>query len=194
MTVNDPIIVRNSRGSTFEVFDFATDNSDVARPANAETLRQWLESAYVASTLLGVDFAIVAAQAALETGNFSNRFFLTRYNSGSFGITGPAPKDEAGHAFRSASAGAIAHVVHLWAYTGNLLAPSAEGWSALSEWRHVDPRLDELMASATRTPVRTIAGLAKTWSTDPNYPQNLVNRGNMIFGKIIQNPINNQVL
>jgi hypothetical protein len=120
----------------------------------------------------GIDPAIVIAQSAHETGNYTSDAWVTRLNPAGLGITdGP----DLGIGFATGRDAALAQLVHLSAYSQSPLAP------ALKAFKKLDARYQAVFDQGWQNTVRTLNDLTGKWATDQDYPQKIAQKGNLIF-------------
>lgn len=94
--------------------------------AGAET--EYATELWRLCALVGLDPAVLFAQAAHETGDFSSYWWQYRRNPAGIGITGDKKQNEASQTWANGTDAARAHVAHMIAYT-----------LEESEWIHVWP-------------------------------------------------------
>lgn len=168
ITVNSPIVGPPS-GSLATALDYAgTDNADYVREL------------YRLCGLVGIDPAIMFAQAAHETADFSSFYWETRRNPAGIGITGTPAQDAASQTWANGTDAARGHVAHMAAYV------YGDNWS--HSWREqtflppdVDARFGHVLAQGWST-TRTINELTGRWATDPQYAEKIVTKHRAIFG------------
>jgi hypothetical protein len=136
-----------------------------------------LAEVYRLAPAVGLDPAIVVAQSAEETSNWTSDWWRERLNPAGIGITGDATDDAASGTWANGTDAARAQIVHLFVYA---VGPIPDG-HLLAPYRDLDPRYRAALAAGYAGIARTIAGLSGRWGQDPNYADNIAQRGNVIF-------------
>lgn len=154
--------------------------------AGAET--EYAEELFRLCKLVGFDPAILFAQAAHETADFSSHWWQARRNVAGIGITGDTAQNEASHTWKNGIEAARAHVVHMCAYVfGNITheEPRVE----LLPYMNLDPRWNAVFDAGFMGTVHILGDLGSgKWATDPNYAPQIAAKANAIF----PNPSSNQ--
>jgi len=169
ITADSPLIGKSS-GTLAQAIAWAGQE-------NAEYIREL----WRLCELVGLDFGIIFAQACVETGDFTNKWWLERYNAGSIGITGFPPDDEASQIWDTQTDAARGHVAHMIAYVFRLKW-TVQIMTTLRNLPSYDERWDHAIAQPWAGTVRTIRDLTGRWATDPKYHEHIVNRHRAIFG------------
>jgi len=140
----------------------------------------YIKTVYSIAPQVGLDPAVVIAQAMHETGDdkgnvFNSYWWVNRLNPAGLGITGDKTQNNASHTWTSGVISAKSHLAHLLMYTKGTI--SGGGLNNTH-----DVRYDAYVAAYGNKPIaKTIADLATTWGTDPSYATGVVNRGNACF-------------
>jgi hypothetical protein len=168
-------IVAPPRGSIGQAKAFARSGG----AHRIEECMRYLETVWSLCTQPGMpDPSEVVGQSLQETsdpGPWQSYWWTERLNPAGLGITGDPQQNAASPTFRTGEEAARAQVSHLLLYaTGTIdrggLTPAD------------DPRYDAYVdAYGNRAVATTIAGLAGTWATDPNYAVAICRRGNDCF-------------
>lgn len=159
--------------------------------ATATAVRDYLKEVFRLAPLVGIDPAIVVAQAFLETGNFGAipgagaTAWLERRNPGSIGVTStgkPGEADiDAGHSWANGTDAARGQILHLAAYVFGSLDP--DEYAVLGPYDGLDPRWSAVFNAGYDNTVRLLSDLGNgKWAADPDYAQKIADRGNAIFG------------
>ena len=143
---------------------------------------EYIEEVFRLAPLVGIDPAIVVAQSAHETGDWTSYWWRERLNPAGIGITGDPVQNEASHTWQNGTEAARAHIVHLWLYCDGI--PGREGLmpTEISPYRDLDPRRQALIDSGWVDTVVTLADLTGKWAVDPNYGKLIAGKFNVIFG------------
>lgn len=173
MTPNDTIL-GPARGSFMVAWDFATD-ADAHR---LEHVEDYLAEVYRLAPLVGMDPAILVAQSAHETANWTSYWWRLRLNPAGLGINGDPRQNEASGYWANGTDAARAQICHLAAYVG---VEHIEKFELIDKYIHLDPRLQAVIDANLDGTVRTIADLAGKWATDPAYHTKIAAKGNLIF-------------
>jgi hypothetical protein len=172
MTPDDPLSA-SPRGTSRAVLDFARTHGG-QRLADVQS---YAEEVYRLAPDVGLDPAIVVAQSAEETGNWTSVWWADRLNPAGIGITGSAAENAASGAWDSGVDAARAQIVHLFVYAVGPLP----GGGPLAPFRALDPRYQAALDAGIAGSAPTISGLVGRWAQDPRYAANIVERGNAIF-------------
>jgi hypothetical protein len=168
---DDPIL-GPARGSVGDII-LATAHFDFGV---GDACLEYLDEIYRLAPLVGIDPAIVVAQSALETGNWTTKYWTDRRNPAGIGVSDV--KDR-GWSWPNGTMAARAQIVRLWLYVnyGKALPEAIRfDWSTL----HTDvlnPKVEKWLGT-----VRTIRDLTGKWATDPLYAEKIAKRGNELFG------------
>lgn len=150
---------------------------------------QYLTELWRLAPLVGIDPAILAAQSAHETANWSSDWWLDRHNPAGIGITGDPEQNEMSQTWANGVDAARGHVLHMLAY---LYAPSEAirmMRQGLGEppnppsnvWRY-DQRYTAPWESGYTTTALTIDDLTGRWAKDPQYAEKIVAKHRAMFG------------
>jgi hypothetical protein len=133
---------------------------------------------YRLAPLVGIDPAIVIAQSAHETGNWTSDPWKKWLNPAGLGIT--AKGQDPGYRWKSGTDAARAQIAHLIAYTlgGKWVGKWPDTLQAPA-WH--DPRWQSVIDAGWDGTVETIDDLTGRWATDVNYAEKIAARGNLIF-------------
>jgi len=170
LAVTDPLN-RAPRGSVDRALAYVAQ-INVARRSDVEA---YVREVYAYAPRVGLDPAIVIAQSALETGNWTSVWWRERLNPGGLGITGDPAQNARSRIWANGTESARAQIVHLALYAGLANNPLVQ------QYRYLDPRYDVAVAAGYTGIARTVNALSGTWAVDPLYAQKVVNRGNSIF-------------
>jgi hypothetical protein len=173
ITATDTILGA-ARGSANEVLA-------VARAGGAnrlDELERFLNEAYRLAPLVGIDPAIVVVQSALETYDWSDRWWSERLNPAGIGITGDPKQNAASMTWASGADSARGQIVHLWLYARGRPLPDV-----LAPFEKFDPRASAIpqqnLGSCT-----TLADLGGKWAVVKDYGQRIANRAKHIFPNV----------
>lgn len=196
-TVNDPLIAP-SRGSPLQAIAWFASHG----AKRMEEVDSLIREFYRLGSKVGLDAATLTAQAAEETGNFTNKWWIERLNSGSIGITGDPTENEASQTWTAGRNAAQGHIAHMIAYTYQSLPWPTDG---PSNWigdngkietflgtpplYHVDQRFYHAVR-AIKGEAKTIRDLTGKWATDSRYAEQIVANANAIFGGTTTMPPN----
>ncbi len=141
----------------------------------------YLTEVYRLAPLVGIDPAIVIAQSAEETGNWTSDPWRNHLNPAGIGIT---DGQDFGYVWKDGTDAARGQIVHLWLYAAyeDAMEPTPillRGFFAL------DPRVAALMEAGWNGTIRTIRDLTGKWATDPAYHDKIAARGNLIFPDLV---------
>lgn len=177
ITADLPLIGKPS-GTLDAALDYAgTDNAD------------YIKEVWRLCLLVGLDPAILIAQSAHETYDWTSLWWDTRINPAGIGITGDPAQNAASQIWANQTDAARGHVVHMSEYIG---VGWAEVEDALRPYLHLDLRLPEVTKAGYAGKVRTIRDLTGKWATDPDYHTKIVNRHRAIFGTDATAPERNE--
>lgn len=168
----DPII-GPSRGDAQGWIDWITRHrSEVKRPDDAIAFIRAVYTLCAPDDM--PDAFIVVAQAFVETGNFSNRWWAERLNAGSLGVTGDDAQNEASPTFRTPEEAARAMIAHLLLYA---LGAIDRGGLKPSD----DPRYLAYREEYGSSVFPTLQLLAGRWAADPFYANKIADRQEEIY-------------
>ncbi|MEA2531513.1 MAG: Mannosyl-glycoprotein endo-beta-N-acetylglucosaminidase, partial [Thermomicrobiales bacterium] len=165
MTVDD-MLCGPARGDVDAVLAFADAQGALRR----NDVEAYVREVFRLAPEVGLDPAILAAQSAEETGNWTSDIWQNRLNPAGIGITDTAA---VGLTYDDGVDAAHAQIVHAFVYTvgripeGHLLAPFISR----------DPRYQAVLDGQLDGKVRTILDLTGKWATDPDYHDEIVSRG-----------------
>lgn len=147
----------------------------------------YVQEVFAVAPKVGIDPCIAIAQAAHETNNFRSYWWTKRLNPCGLGITGDRYQNERSRVFSNGRKAARAQLAHLLLYaTGKVSYPLLPG---------DDPRYDAYMAAYGAVAKATsIAGLARSWATDPIYATGIVKHGNVIFSNLPASKVANEIV
>ena len=166
-------IIRPSRGSAQGWIDWVNRHRDtVKRP---DDVIAYINAVYELCAPDDMpDAFIVIADAFLETGNFSNRWWSERLNAGSLGVTGDDAQNEASPTFRTPEEAARAMIAHLLLYA---LGAIDRGGLKPSD----DPRYLAYREEYGSSVYPTLQLLAGRWAADPFYANKIADRQQAIY-------------
>jgi len=147
--------------------------------AGAET--EYATELWRLCTLVGIDPALLFAQAAHETADFSSAWWQYRRNPAGIGITGDAEQNAASHIWKNGIEAARAQVVHMFAYAEVTPEHVASAKSIIEPIVNIDPRWDAVFDAGYAGEVSTLADLTGKWATDPRYAEKIAAKANSIF-------------
>jgi hypothetical protein len=178
-------------GTNVEPVVFSVDDELVAPPrGDAETalgfavnqgaqlleeVEAYLHELYRLAPQATLDPAILVAQSAYETDNWTSVHWTDSLNPAGIGVTGD-PSDSP-VLLESGEEAAQAHLVHAYVYAVGPI-PARH---ALSPYIALDPNYDDVIRNQWDGTVTTIQDMSDKWSADPAYGQNVVAHGNEIF-------------
>lgn len=182
MRPSDPILGR-SRGTAGELMGWL-DSFGLISEIGAERYLYTLE--YIdelerLSNLLGLDFAIVAAQAANETGDpnrglaFLSRKWVEDGVPAGLGVTDSADLSQP---FTRGADAARAHIVHLALY---VMGAQAVQSSPAGEYVELDYRWQIAIDKGMSGAAKTIADLSGRWATQADYAERICARSVAIW-------------
>lgn len=151
-----------------------------------DEVQRYIAELYRLAPIVGIDPAILFAQAVHETGNFQSSWWVDRLNPAGIGITGDPNQNNASKTWTTGTEAARAHVAHMLVYT---LGPvdASKRWGEVfgpfgDQISTVDPRYSAYVEAFGNTvQARTIDDLTGKWGVDTRYAAKLVERGNAIF-------------
>lgn len=143
-----------------------------------EEVERFVRETYRLCRLAGLKAHLIVAQAIHETDMFRSNWWVKRLNPGGIGITGDPRDDEASRYFPDGTIAARAMVVHVSLYVYGALP------DPLAQYRHEDPRADNVPATALgkRTTMESFGHAAwwewVTWAADDAYGEKWARRLN----------------
>lgn len=140
--------------------------------AGAET--EYATELWRLCALVGIDPALLFAQAAHETADFSSVWWLNRRNPAGLGITGDPEQNADSQIWKNGTDAARGHVVHMAVYVG-------QGTRNLWDYWELDQRRDDALDAGYFAIARTLADLTGKWATDPRYAEKIAAKANAIF-------------
>ena len=158
------------RGSVARVLS----HPPVAVANRPEELAAYIAEVYRLGPLVGLDPAVVIAQSALETGWWQSPAWAEHLNPAGIGITGPEVESPA---WASGEDAARAHVVHLYLYAVGPIPAD----HPLAPYLALDPRYDAALAAGRAGSATTVADLAGSWATDPEYAESIARVGSELY-------------
>ena len=174
-------IVAPARGSAEQALLFSGINNPetgtyIPRPI---TVQDYIFEVYRLAPLVGIDPAIVVAQGAHETGDWTSKWWRDRLNPAGIGITGDPAQNAASRTWENGTDAARAQIVHLAGYA---IPMSSMAWNTgkLGQYIRLDPRLSAIPLRWQGTQ-ETIHDLTGKWATDPRYAEKIAAKGNLIF-------------
>lgn len=151
---------------------------DFARRAGAKRLDEvelYVREIYRLAPTVGFDPAILVAQSAHETGNWTSTWWNDRLNPAGLGITGDPANEAASTTFTSGTISARAQIAHMHA---EVYGRSQELPTIL---QGVDPTYQNVFDAGWAGTIRTIEDLTGTWATDPQYHLKIVRKAQLIY-------------
>lgn len=161
-------ILGATRGSAAQALDFARD----VGAKRFDQVERYVHEVYELAPRIGIDPAIVVAQSALETTNWTDDKWRERLNPAGMGITDGT---DFGFVWPNGESAARGQLVHLWLYAKGRSLPSA-----LAPFLNLDPRRDAIPeAHVGRT--STLKSLGRRWASVADYGQRIANRSRDVF-------------
>ena len=159
----------------------------LAAATAAGALRPTETNAYITEVfrlapIVGLDPAIIVAQAVHETDFFRSYWWEARLNPAGIGITGDTAQNEASRVWATGTDSARSHIAHLLLYvTGRI----DRGGLTVAD----DPRYAAYVAAYGNTAVATtIADLSTKWAVGADYADGICRRGNAVFPNLADSP------
>lgn len=173
MTIStDSPLVGPPSGELVAALDFA--GTDAA---------EYVREVWRLGQLVGLDPALLVAQSAHETADWTSFWWETRRNPAGIGITGDPAQDAASQTWESQTDAARGHVVHMLAYvngdTGDVPPIELYGGNPPASY---DVRLRHVLDQPWVGTIRTIRDLTGRWATDPDYDTKVVAKHRAVFG------------
>ncbi len=180
----DDRILSPPRGTLAQARTFAARSTF---PSGDADILAYLTEVFRLSPKVGIDPAIVVAQSAEETGNWTSDAWRERRNPAGIGVT---DGQDFGYSWADGTAAARGQIVHLIGYAAFNPNPepgrlTAEQAATVGNYRGLDPRWDALIDSGWAGTVHTIRDLTGKWATDPAYHDKIAARGNLIFPGLV---------
>ena len=170
MRVTDALVAA-PRGDPDTAFSYAKHHSATRQG----DVRAYLDEVYRLAPQVGLDPAIIVAQSALETANWTSDYWTNNLNPAGLNITYAGQESET---WQNGTDAARAQIVHLAVYA---FGPIGDD-SPLAPYREIDPFYSATAQADFAGTVHTITDLADIWAADPNYATSLVGRGDDVFG------------
>jgi hypothetical protein len=147
----------------------------VARDAKAKRLPEvysYIDTVFAAAPFWSLDPAQVIAQSALETNQWTSRFWEERLNPAGLGITGDPAQDAASWTWESGMHAARSQMAHLLLYS---TGKNETGW-----W---DPREGAYRVAygPGSKQADVLNDLTGKWATDSRYAEKIAGRGNQLL-------------
>ena len=158
------------RGSPTQVLAAAL-RAGAERP---DELWRYVAEIYRLAPQVGLDPAIVIAQSAHETGWWQSLAWAEHLNPAGIGVTGD---DVTSPSWQSGADAARAQLVHLYLYAVGPI-PSDH---PLAPYVELDPRYDAALAAGRAGSAVSVADLAGSWATDPDYAAGIARVGTNLF-------------
>ena len=175
MAANDPIR-SDARGTPEAAITFAQSRGAKRMP----DVRAYLKEVFRLAPAVGIDPALVVAQGAEETGNWTSDWWVERLNPAGIGITGDPAQDAVSGTWASGADAARAQIVHLFVYA---VGPVPNGHT-LARFRDLDPRYQAAIDAGFGGVAPKLSGLSGRWAEDPGYAGKIAERGNAIFSNL----------
>ncbi len=164
-------IVGPARGSVSEAMSFAR----AAGALRIAEVERYIVEVYRLAPQIGFDPAILVAQSAHETGNWTSSWWTLRLNPAGIGVTGAPTQNNASPTFASGTIAARAQIAHMHAEVFGNSRPLPVVLQG------VDPTYQRVFEAGWAGTIRTIEDLAGTWAVDPDYHTKLVRKAIAIF-------------
>jgi len=169
LSSSDPLL-GTPRGTPEKVMRFAQEKQSTRI---ADT-RAYIYEVYRLAPLVGLDPALVIAQSALETANWTSSYWTNYLNPAGIGIGyDGAPS----YTWATGEDAARSHVSRLYIYSAGAIDPG----NPLYQFRDVGPTYQRVIDLGYNGQAQTLYGLTGKWATDPLYGQKVASRGNGIF-------------
>lgn len=179
MRPTDPIIGQ-SRATAAEAIAFA-ERVGSTRLADVRTFLVELERL---CALVGFDFAILAAQSALETDNWRDERWQGGLNPAGIGATdGP----DLSQPYRDGTEAAKAQIIHMIAYVYGAEAPQPAR-ELVGQWRHLDPRYLAVFTRGWAGTARQLADLSGKWASVEDYAERICARALAMWPQLPDSP------
>ncbi len=183
---DDPILgpVRGSADVAINAIRRSVWPRSVEFSEACQAAQEYVKEVFRLAPLVGIDPAVVVAQGALETGNWTSEHWIDRRNPAGIGVLGDpgGPVDDLGYAWKDGTDAARGQIVHLAAYTLIPIDRWSDVWRVLTPYKSLDPRLYAFEMAGWSGTVVTIRDLTGKWATDPLYAEKTAKRGNELFG------------
>jgi hypothetical protein len=136
--------------------------------------RDYIYEVYRLAALVGIDPAVVIAQSALETADWTSFYWKEHLNPAGIGITQSGVPS---YTWPSGTAAARFHLARLYVYFAGPIDPA----NPLYPYRNDGPNYDHLFDLGYDGQAKTIDDLTGRWAVDPIYGQKIANRGTDLF-------------
>ena len=143
--------------------------------------RDYIYEVYRLAPLVGIDPAIVIAQSALETADWTSFYWEEHLNPAGIGITQTGVPS---YTWPSGTAAARFHLARLYIYFAGPIAPA----NPLYPYRADGPNYDHLFDLGYDGQARILDDLTGRWATDPIYGEKVASRGTNLFADAPEDP------
>jgi hypothetical protein len=165
------------RGTPEKVIRFA----QAKKSTRIGDVRAYVSEVYRLSPLVGLDPALVIAQSALETGNWTSFYWTNYLNPAGIGIGyDGAPS----YTWETGTLAAHAQIVRLYIYSAGAIDPG----NPLYPYRFDGPTYQRVIDLGYNGQAHTLNDLTGRWATDPDYGQKVASRGNGVFAPAAGDP------
>jgi len=163
------------------VFAWLAQTSDEFVPND---VREYVTEVYRLAAVVGLNPDLLVAQGAHETDDWTSHWWKAERNPAGIGIFDDGSTQRI--AYATGTDAARAQVVHMAVYA---LGVATYAWLELSQYKHLDPRLQAVYESGFAGSARVIGDLGSgRWATDTRYAAKIVAKANRIFGGITKGP------
>lgn len=143
--------------------------------------RDYIYEVYRLAPLVGIDPAIVIAQSALETADWTSFYWQEHLNPAGIGITQTGAPS---YTWPSGTAAARFHLARLYIYFAGPIAPA----NPLYPYRADGPNYDHLFTLGYDGQARVLDDLTGRWAVDPLYGEKVASRGTNLFADAPEDP------
>ena len=170
-------IMASPRGTPEKALHFAQSH----RSSRITEVYAFIREAYRLGPLIGMDPAIVVAQSAHETGNWTSFYWREHLNPAGIGITSSGVPSAT---WANGTDAARAQMVHLYLYAVGRIPSTHRLYPYIS----LDPRYSAALSAGYAGTSPTLNDLTGRWATDPSYGVNVARRGNEIYLALSTDP------
>jgi hypothetical protein len=176
LSPTDPLLAV-PRGTPEKVIRFA----QAKKSTRIGDVRAYVYEVYRLSPLVGLDPALVIAQSALETANWTSFYWTNHLNPAGIGIGyDGAPS----YTWETGTLAAHAQIIRLYIYSAGAIDPG----NPLYPYRFAGPTSQRVIDLGYNGQANTLNDLTGRWATDPDYGQKVASRGNGVFAPAAGDP------
>ena len=169
LTRNSPIIGPTT-GMLSDVVRYAADQG--AKRLTDTT--HYLSELFLLGEKVGIDASLAAAQSSHEANVWRSPIWVSDLNPSGIGITDGGKQGNI--PYSNGADAARAHLIHLWVYAKGLpLHP------LLEPYKHLDGRINNVVAAGYAGKATTLGYLTGRWATDPQYADGILRHHAAIF-------------